>query len=324
MKIAVIDDYQDSFRNLACFGRLAGHEVTVYHDTVKDPVQLAERLKDAECLVLTQQRSPFPRALAERLPKLKMISQTGRNTNHIDMDACTALGITVCAGGAGTPNSTAELTWGLILASLRSIPQEVQRLREGRWQTTVGTGVAGKTLGVYAYGRIGSIVAQVGRVFGMKVVCWGREGSLGKAKADGFEAAASREAFFEQSDVVCLHLPLNKDTRGIVKAADLARMKPTALIVNTSRAPLIEAGALVAALKAGRPGFAAIDVYEDEPVTGGNHPLLKLDNAICTPHLGYVERGTYELYFGLAIDAILGFAAGKPVNVLNPDAVGKR
>jgi D-3-phosphoglycerate dehydrogenase len=200
----------------------------------------------------------------------------------------------------------------------------VQKLKEGVWQTTIGTGLKDKTLGVYAYGRIGSVVAQVGRAFGMKVVCWGREGSLGKAKEAGFEVAASREAFFANADIVSLHIPLNKETRGIVKRADLDRMKPTALIVNTSRAPLIEEGALVAALKAGRPGFGAIDVYEEEPVLGGNHPLLKMANVVCTPHLGYVERGTYENYFGSAVDNLLGFAAGKPVNVLNPEAVGKR
>jgi D-3-phosphoglycerate dehydrogenase len=324
MRIAVIDDYQNAFKTLAAAARLKDHEVVTFQDTIKDPAKLAERLKDFDALVLTQQRTPFPRALAEKLPKLKIISQTGRNTNHVDVEACTALGIVVSAAGAGLPNPTAELTWALILASLRSIPQEVQKLKEGMWQTTVGTGLKDKTLGVYAYGRIGSVVAQVGRAFGMKVVCWGREGSLGKAKEAGFEAAASREAFFANADVVSLHIPLNKETRGIVKRADLDRMKPTALIVNTSRAPLIEEGALVAALKAGRPGFGAIDVYEEEPVLGGNHPLLKMANVVCTPHLGYVERGTYESYFGSAVDNLLGFAAGKPVNVLNPEAVGKR
>lgn len=324
MKIAVIDDYQDAFRKLDCYARLEGHEVTVYRDTVKDPVKLAARLQDAECAILTQQRSPFPRALIERLPKLKLVSQTGRNTNHIDVAACTERGVLVCAGGHGTPHATAELAWGLIIASLRHLPREVQNLKAGGWQTTVGTGLHGKTLGVYAFGRIGGCVAQVGKAFGMKVICWGREGSLARAREAGFEAAPSREALFESADIVTLHIPLNRETRGIVTGADLARMKPTALIVNTSRAPLIENGALVAALKQGRPGFAAVDVYEDEPVLGANHPLLKLDNALCTPHLGYVEKNTYEIYYGLAIDAILGFAAGKPVNALNPEVLGRR
>lgn len=324
MRIAVIDDYQDAFRKLKCHARLQGHQVDVYHDTLKDPAQLAERLKDAEAVLLTQQRSPFPRALAERLPRLRLISQTGRNANHINVAACTEQGIVVSAGGAGNPSPTAELTWGLILASLRRIPQEVQRMKEGKWQGSVGIGVEDKTLGIYAYGRIGSIVAKVGRAFGMRVVCWGREGSTGRAREAGFEVAASRAAFFEAADVISIHLPLNKETRGIVTADDLARMKPTALIVNTSRAPLIAQGALVAALQRGRPGRAAVDVYEEEPVLDGQHPLIGMDNVICTPHLGYVEEATYESYFGTAIEQILAFAAGKPINVVNPEAMGKR
>lgn len=321
MKIAVIDDYQDAFRRLSSFGKLAGHEVIVFNDTEKDVAKLAARLKDVEAVVLTQQRSAFPRALIERLPKLKLISQTGRNAYHIDIDACTERGVIISAAGAGLPNPTAELTWGLILAALRHIPQEVQRLKGGEWQKTLGTGLSGKTLGIYAYGRIGSLVARVGKAFGMRVVCLGREGSTAKAKADGYEVAESRESFFANSDIVSLHLPLNKETRGIVKAADLALMKPTALIVNTSRAPLIEAGALVAALKEGRPGRAAIDVFEEEPVLGANHPLLQLDNALCTPHLGYVEEATYEAYYGAAIDNLVAYAAGQPANVLNADVL---
>ncbi|HEX6006970.1 MAG TPA: D-2-hydroxyacid dehydrogenase family protein [Burkholderiales bacterium] len=324
MRIAVIDDYQDAFRQLACYKRLEDHQVDVYHDTEKDPARLAERIKDAEALILTQQRSPFPRALAERVPRLKLISQTGRNANHIDVGACTEHGIVVCAGGAGNPSPTAELAWGLILSSLRRIPQEVQRMKDGKWQGSVGVGVEGKTLGVYAYGRIGSIVAKVGRAFGMRVVCWGREGSTSRAREAGFEVAPGRVAFFEQSDVISLHLPLNKETRGIIKPEDLARMKPTALIVNTSRAGLIADGALVDALKRGRPGRAAVDVYDEEPVMGARHPLLAMDNVVCTPHLGYVEERTYESYFGTAIEQILAFAAGKPVNVVNPEALGKR
>ncbi len=320
MKIAVIDDYQNAFRNLECSAKLRDHEVSVYHDTEKNPARLAERLKDAEAVVLTQQRSPFPRVVIERLPRLKLISQTGRNAYHIDLAACTEKGVVVSAGGAGNPSPTAELTWGLILAALRRIPQEAQRMREGKWQGSVGTGVAGKTLGIYAYGRIGSIVAKVGRAFGMRVVCWGREGSTARAREAGLEVAAGREQFFNESDVISLHLPLNKETRGIVKRADLDRMKPSALIVNTSRAPIIEDGALVEALKAGRPGRAAVDVYEEEPVLG-NHPLLKLDNVICTPHLGYVEEATYEAYYGAAVEQILAFAAGKPINVVNPEVL---
>lgn len=323
MKIAVIDDYQDAFRKLECFPKLKGHEVVVYHDTEKDLAKLAERLKDADAVLLTQQRSPFPRAVVERLPKLKLISQTGRNAGHIDVVACTEKGVVVSAGGAGNPSPTAELTWGLILSALRHIPHEVERLKQGRWQSTVGTGVSGKTLGIYAFGKIGSLVTKVGKAFGMSVVCWGREGSTARAREAGFEVAASREAFFESADVLCIHLPLNKETRGIVAATDLARMKPTALFVNTSRAPIVAAGALVEALKKGRPGFAAVDVYEEEPVLGASHPLIKMDNVICTPHLGYVEQRTYEAYFGTAVDQIVAFAAGKPINVLNPEVLKK-
>lgn len=324
MKIAVIDDYQDAFRKLACFTRLKGHDVVVFRDTEKDPAKLAARLQDADAVILTQQRSPFPRAVIEKLPNLKLIAQTGRNSNHIDVTACTERGIVVAAAGSGLPNATAELAWGLILASLRHIPDEVQQLKQGVWQTTVGTGLHGKTLGVYALGRIGSVVAQVGKAFGMKVTCWGRDASQAKARAAGYEVPASREAFFEGADIVSLHIPLNKETRGIVTAGNLARMKSTALLVNTSRAPIVAEGALVEALKKGRPGFAAVDVYESEPVVGGNHPLLKMPNVICTPHLGYVEQNTYESYYGAAIDGILGFAAGKPVNVLNPEALAKK
>ena len=324
MKIAVIDDYQDAFRRLAGFARLQGHEVVVFRDTEKDPAKLAARLADADAVLLTQQRSPFPRAVIEKLPRLKLIAQTGRNTNHIDVAACTEKGIVVAAAASGTPHATAELAWGLILASLRHIPHEVEQLKKGVWQTTVGTGLHGKTLGVYAPGRIGSCVAQVGKAFGMQVTCWGRDASKAKALELGYEVPASREAFFAGADVISLHIPLNKETRGIVTAADLACMKPTALFVNTSRAPLVAAGALVEALTKGRPGFAAIDVYEEEPVVGGNHPLLKMPNVVCTPHLGYVEQRTYDAYYGAAIDGILGFAEGKPVNVLNPEALGKK
>jgi D-3-phosphoglycerate dehydrogenase len=324
MKIAVIDDYQDAFRTLKCYAKLKGHDIIVYTDTEKDPVRLADRLKDVEAVLLTQQRSRFPGAVIERLPKLKLISQTGRATAHIDVEACTRHGIVVSAGGAGRPHTTAELTWGLILAALRHIPYEVSRLKAGHWQSTIGTAVQGKTLGIYAFGKIGSMVASVGRAFGARVVCWGREGSAVRARAAGHEVAASRESFFADSDIVSLHLPLNNETRGIVTRQDLDLMKPTALIVNTSRAALIAKDALADALKAGRPGFAAVDVFEDEPVIGAAHPLLKMDNAICTPHLGYVESDSYESYYDTAVEQIVAYAAGKPISVVNPEALGKR
>jgi D-3-phosphoglycerate dehydrogenase len=324
MKIAVIDDYQDAFRTLKCYAKLKGHDVIVYTDTEKDPARLADRLKDVEAVLLTQQRSRFPSAVIERLPKLKLISQTGRATAHIDLEACTRRGIVVSAGGAGRPHTTAELTWGLILAVLRHIPYEVNRLKAGCWQSTIGTAVQGKTLGIYAFGKIGAMVANVGRAFGARVVCWGREGSTARARAAGYEVAASRESFFAESDIVSLHLPLTKETHGIVTRKDLDWMKPTALLVNTSRAGLVAEGALADALKAGRPGFAAVDVFEDEPVIGAAHPLLQLDNAICTPHLGYVESDSYESYYDTAVDQIVAYVAGKPISVVNPKALGKR
>ena len=323
MKIVVIDDYQNGFKTLRCFPKLNGHEVVVYTDPESDIDKIAERLKDAEAVVLTQQRTGFPRALVDKLPKLKLIGQTGRAATHVDLEACTEKGIVVSAGGTGNPNATAELTWGLILSALRNLPIEVKRLKEGHWQSTLGIGVNGKTIGIYAYGKIGSIVAAVGKTFGARVVCWGREGSTGRARATGYEVAASRSEFFSEADIVSLHLPLNKDTRGIVTRDDLARMKPTALIVNASRAGLIADGALVEALKAGRPGMAAVDVYEKEPVLGGNHPLLKMDNVTCTPHLGYVTRESYEEYYAVVVDDLVNFAAGKPSNVLNPAALEK-
>lgn len=321
MKIAVLDDYQSAFSKVKAYPKLKDHDVVMYNDTEKDPEKLALRLKDADAVVLTQQRSPFPRAVIERLPKLKHISQTGRNAYHIDLAACTEKAIVVSAGGGSSPNPTAELTWAIILAGLRHIPEEVQRMRDGKWQSTVGIGLSGKTLGVYAYGRIGSIVAGVGRAFGMKVICWGREGSITKAREAGYEVPASREAFFESADIISLHLPLNKETRGIVTSHDLTRMKPTAMIANTSRSPIIAEGALEQALKKGQPGMAAIDVYASEPVNDADHPLLKMKNVICTPHLGYVEERVYEGIYGMAIDQIVAFAAGKPINVVNPEAI---
>ena len=323
MKIAVIDDYQNAFKTLKCFPKLAGHEVVVFTDTANDVANLAAKLKDADAVVLTQQRSYFPRELIEQLPKLKLIGQTGRAATHVDLEACSEKGIVVSAGGSGNPNATAELTWGLILASLRHLPRELNAVKNGGWQSTLGTGVSGKTIGVYAYGKIGSIVAAVGKAFGARVVCWGREGSTGRAKAAGFEVARSREDFFAEADIVSLHLPLNKDTRGIVTADDLARMNPTALIVNASRSGLIVKGALAAALKAGRPGFAAVDVYDKEPV-GQDEELVKLPNVTCTPHLGYCTRESYEEYYATVVDDLVNFAAGKPSNVLNPDALAKK
>ena len=322
MQIVITDDYQDIVRRLACFPKLAGHQVRVFHDNEKDLERLAARLADAEALVLMRERTHITRLLLERLPRLKLISQTARGIAHIDLAACTDHGVVVSAANVSSPSAPTELTWALILASRRHLPYEVQRLKEGYWQSTMGMGLNGATLGVFGFGRIGTQVAEVGRAFGMHVIVWGREGSHERARGVGFEMAASKEALFKDSDIVTLHVPLNSETRGIVGPADLARMKPSALLVNTSRAELIAEGALVEALRRGRPGFAAVDVYEEEPVLGGQHPLLALTNALCAPHLGVVELNTYELYFGYAFDQVLAFAAGRPINVLNPAALG--
>ena len=319
LKVAVIDDYQDAFRKLPSFARLSNHEVAIFNDTEKDAAKLAFRLKDADVVVLTQQRSPFPRELIQRLPNLKFISQTGRNVYHIDVAACAECGIAVSAGGSTDPaGATAELAWALIHASARNIPAEVQRMKEGGWQRSLGTGLSGRMLGVYAYGRVGSIVARVGHALGMRVLCWGRASSTELARQAGYEVAASRDAFFASADVVTLHLPLNEATCGIVTAQDLSLMKPTALLVNTSRAALIPPNALVEALKLGRPGYAAVDVYEEEPMIDRSHPLLAMPNVICTPHLGYVEQRVYEGIYATAVEQIIAFAAGSPINLATP------
>lgn len=326
MKIAVIHDYADVFRRTDASARLAGHEVLVYNDAYIDAARVVEQAAGCDALVLTQQRVPITRDIVERLPSLRFISQTGKNVYHLDLDACTARGIVVSAAGGTDGKSpysaTAELTWGLIIASLRHLPYEVARFAQGHWHSTVGSRLAGATLGVYAYGHIGAAVARVGRAFGMHVVCWGREQSTARAQSEGFEVAASRAAFFETADVLTLHLPGNAHTRGIVTREDLARMKSSSLLVNTSRASIIEAGALVDALRAGRPGRAAVDVFEHEPVVGADHPLLAMDSALCTPHLGYTDRRGYETMYAHAVDQLLAFAAGSPINVVNPAVLG--
>jgi len=306
LRVVIPDDYQDAVRGLACFTRLARHEVTIYNDTVKDIDALAERFRDADALVLIRERTSIDDALLERLPRLKLISQTGRGTAHIDVEACKRRGIKI-AVGTGSPIAPAELTWALVMAAMRHIPQEVAHMRAGLWQGSLGRALRGRTLSVWGYGKIGTLVAGYGRAFAMNVVVFGREGSLTRAEADGY-ATTTREELFARADVVSLHLRLTEETHGIVTAEDLARMKRDALLVNTSRAELIESGALQAALRAGRPGFAAVDVYEEEPLS--THPLLGMDNVLCTPHLGYVERDSYELYFGQAFDAVNAFAEG--------------
>jgi len=322
MKIAILDDYHDTVRTLGAFRKLAGQDVRVFNDHVQDSDALARRLADIEALVLIRERTQIRAPLLERLPKLKLISQRSVYP-HIDIAACTRLGIVVSSDmHPGTPSySTAELTWALILAAAREIPQNVAGLKAGKWQTGIGNTIRGKTLGVDGYGRIGSVVAGYGRAFGMPVLVWAREQARQKAQADGHIAADSKEAFFEHCDVITLHMRLVDATRGIVKRADLARMKPSAIFVNTSRAGLVEPGALVAALRAGRPGKAAVDVYEEEPVLDAKHPLVAMPNVVCTPHLGYVTRDEWEVQFADIFEQILAFAAGRPINVVNPAAL---
>jgi D-3-phosphoglycerate dehydrogenase len=319
MNIAILDDYFDTIRTLPSFAMLAGHGVTIWNDHVQDDGVLAERLKDTDILVLIRERTKIGARLLERLPRLKLISQRSVYP-HIDVDACARLGIVVSSSQhPGTPcYAAAELTWALILAAMRDIPRQVASLKAGHWQMGVGTTLRGKTLGLYGYGRISRAVAEYARAFGMPVVAWAREATLAEARAEGVEAAASKAAFFERCDVISLHMRLVPATRGIVTAADLARMKPTALLVNTSRAPLIEPGALVAALRAGRPGMAAVDVFEEEPMRDTGHPLLAMPNVVATPHIGYATREEYELQFAEIFGQIHAWLGGTPINVVNP------
>jgi D-3-phosphoglycerate dehydrogenase len=319
VKISILDDYFDTLRTLPCFRKLNGHEVEIWNDHVDDIQVLADRLRETEALVLIRERTRISAPLLERLPRLRLISQRSVYP-HIDIDACTRFGITVCSDRhAGTPSyAAAELTWALILAAMRQIPQQVAALKSGIWQMGVGRSLRGQTLAIYGYGRIGATVAGYGKAFGMNVLVWAREGSRARALADGYRTASSKEAFFESCDVLSLHMRLVNATRGIVTGSDLARMKDTALLVNTSRAGLIEPGALVRCLKEGRPGMAAIDVFEQEPLQDRNHPLLAMHNVICTPHIGYVTREEYEIQFSDIFDQITAFCAGKPINVVNP------
>ena len=334
MNIVILDDYQDAVRKLACAARLDSYPAKVYTNTVKGIGQLSVRLKDADIIVLIRERTQLNRQIIEKLPKLKLIAQTGRVGSHVDVAACTERGIAV-AEGVGSPIAPAELTWALVMAAMRRIPQYVAHLKHGAWQQAglkagsmppnfgLGSVLKGKTLGIWSYGKIGQIIAGYGRAFGMRVVIWGRDATREQAQADGFEVATSKAEFFSQSDVISLHLRLNDETRGIVSLEDLSRMKPTSLIVNTSRAELIEPDALLAALNRGRPGFAAVDVFESEPILQG-HALLRLENCICTPHIGYVEQDSYEMYFGSAFDNVVNFIEGKPSNIVNPAALQVR
>ncbi len=334
MNIVILDDYQDAVRKLQCAAKLEPYSAKVYTNTVKGLGQLSVRLKDADIIVLIRERTHLNRQLIEKLPKLKMISQTGRLGAHVDVTACTEKGIAVAEGG-GSPIAPAELTWALIMAATRRLPQYIGTLKHGAWQQSgmkagsmppnfgIGTVLRGRTIGIWGYGKIGQLVAGYAKAFGMNVMVWGREASRQKALADGLGVALSREAFFAEADVLTLHLRLNEETTGIVTLDDLSRMKPTALLVNTSRAELIEPDALLTGLNRGRPGMAAVDVFESEPILQG-HALLRLENCICTPHIGYVEQDSYEMYFNAAFDNVLNFIKGTPVNIVNPGSLQVR
>lgn len=324
MNIVISDDYQNCVRTLDCFSRLAGHDVTIHTDTLSDIDALAERFAAADVALLIRERTRITRPLLERLPNLKFISQTGRAANHVDLQACTELGIPVAAEGSAT-HSAAEIAWTLLLGITRRLVTEANAFQAGKWQTALGTSLYGRTLGIAGYGKIGSVVAGYGKAFGMRVVVWGnRPQSAARAKADGYEVIADRDAFFSESDVISVHFRLSAESRGIVTRRDLSNMKPDAILLNTSRAELIEDGALVEALRAGRPGFAGIDVHPNEPIFDTGYPLLSLPNALCTPHVGYVEKDTYEQYFGFAIDQALAWDRGEALNLLNPEVWDRR
>ena len=321
MIIAIPDDYHGVVQKLDCLGKLAGHDVRIFRDVAPAPERLVANLRQAEIVVPVRERTRYTRGIIGQLPRLKLISQTGRSTHHIDAAACTERGIAIAAGTNASPHTVAEHTWALILASLRRLPEETALMKRGEFRQSFSGTLHGRTLGVLGLGKIGRLVAATGASFGMRVLVWGRQASLAQARASGYEAAASQRELFEQADVLVLMARLSGETRGIVTADDLARMKPDALFVNTARAELVAPGTLAEALKQRRPGRAAVDVYDNEPVLNGDHPLLKLDNALCTPHTAWLEQGTYETYFGEAFDNILAFLSGKPVNVVNPESL---
>ncbi len=319
MKIVIPDDYQDMVDQLDCFSLIRDHEVTRYREPAKTLDQLAHRLRDADVIVLIRERTELGRSLIERLPKLRLIALVGRSSRMIDYAACTEHGVMVSTGKSNSPEAPAELTLALILASRRNVALEAERMKRGDWPCTLSHRLRGSTLGIFGLGAIGALVAAAGRGLAMNVLVWGREGSLDRARAAGYRTAKAKQELFESSDVLSLHLRLSRETRGIVELADLARMKPTALIVNTARAELIEPGALVEALHKGRPGFAAVDVYDQEPIIGGNHPLLKLPNALCVPHIGWAEWDNFELYFSEAFEQIVAYENGEELRLANPD-----
>lgn len=320
MKITILDDYQDAVVKLESFKMLKGLDVTVLNHTEKDGSKLAELLKDSEIIVLIRERTEITEDLLSKLPKLKLISQTGKKSNHLDIATCTKYKVAV-AEGIGSPVAPSELAWALLMNTVRLIPQAIQGMKEGKWQTNIGSTIKGKTIGIWGYGKIGQQIAKYANVFGATVLVWGSENSRNQAVLDGYTQATSREEFFSQSNVITLHLRLNESTFGIVKETDLSLMKSDAVLINTARAELIEKGALLHCLKKGRPGFAGIDVYEEEPIYDVDFELLQLPNVVCTPHIGYVEKDSYELYFEKAFENVINYVNRNPTNIANPEAM---
>lgn len=318
MKITILDDYQGIIKELNCFSLLEGQEVQILNYTEKNPVLLAEKLADTSILVLTRERTEVDEKLLSLLPNLKLISQTGKISNHLNLDDCTKFKVLV-AEGVGSPIAPAELTWALLMNTVRQIPQAIEGMKNGQWQVNIGSTVYGKTIGIWGYGKIGQKIAQYAKVFGAKVLVWGSEASRQKAVSDGFEQAHSKEAFFKNADVVTLHLRLNENTLEIVKESDLKLMKDDAVLINTARAELIEKGALLVSLKAGKPKYAGLDVYMEEPIYDTGFEFLQFPTVVCTPHIGYVERNGYELYFGKAFENVINFINGNPTNIANPE-----
>jgi D-3-phosphoglycerate dehydrogenase len=324
MNIVIPDDYQDMVDQLQCFGLIRHHDVVRHREPARDLDELVERLRDADVVVSIRERVEFSRALLERLPKLKLIALVGRNSKMIDFPACTSLGIPVATGSSNSPVAPAELTLALIMAARRNVAREAERMKRGAWPCTLSHRLRGSTLGIFGLGAIGQLVAEGARGLGMEILVWGQKGSLAKATAAGYACAASQRDLFARADVLSLHVRLTRETHGIVTAADLAAMKPTALFVNTARAELVEPGALLAALRQGRPGYAAVDVYEEEPITNGNHPFLSMPNVLCTPHLGWAEWDNFELYFRETFEQIVAFEQGRPLRLANPDVKPRR
>ncbi|TZF99380.1 D-2-hydroxyacid dehydrogenase family protein (plasmid) [Chryseobacterium panacisoli] len=321
MKITILDDYQHIIKDLNCFDIIKDEEVNILHHTEKDPEKLASLIGDSEIIVLTRERTEITDELLKNLPNLKLISQTGKISNHLNLTVCTEHKVAV-AEGVGSPVAPAELTWALLMNVVRKIPQAIEGMKNGDWQVNIGETIHGKTIGIWGYGKIGQKIAEFAKVFGAKVLVWGSENSRNKAIEDGFEAAGTKDDFFRNTDIITLHLRLNKDTEGIVKETDLLKMKDNAVLINTARAELIEKNALLNVLKSGKKISAGIDVYDSEPIYDNNYELLKMSNVVCTPHLGYVEKEGYELYFGIAFENVINYIKGAPTHIANPEVLG--